>query len=437
MSWLDFLQTKKECRIDFGRGTHAQLALDEEELFNASYEAFLKGETLSGYEYFLRSLINYVNADSNENILLNKEDDKLIFTLFQGSAKINGIISKEHLYAEVTLVKKVHAPVALKRKILERNYQFTYINYMSDDEYIKLKLYQDNISMNPQKIFFPLRELALNADFDKDFIVSEFSESPLEDIEHLSSLSSDELKTKYDFLQVWIEELEASVLTLPSNDRAGMQAFLYLNFLFKIDYLLVPKNKIYHRLSKKIQSYFADENSTMEAKNEELKRYVTKLQAMSFEEFSTNFYNAKYTFNPIEKSSYEEFCNFVSESMIKIKWYKNNRYTLIIPTIYTYIAFYSLYNYGLNPVVKELLHIYVATTHASFFKALECPVFYETQKEQFLKRQIIQAIDTIVSKHQEKYKALQSFSNEINFNSINEFSYSYFQSLKNMNFEEM
>ena len=437
MNWLNFLQTKRECHIKFGRGTNAQIAKDEEELFNKSYESFEKKEILNAYEYFLNSLINYTNDISNENILINKDDDKLNFTIYQGSAKIHGTITENHLYAEVILVKKEASTVALKRKILERNYQFTYINYLSDDEFIKLKLYQDNITMSPQKIFFPLRELALNADFDKEHIVSEFTDISLQEIEHLSPLNEKELQVKYKYLQKWIEELNQKVLTLPSNDNAGMQAFLYLNILFKIDYLLSPKYKIYQKLSKKLQEYFSDENATIEAKNEELKKYVQKLQDMKYDDFASNFYEAKYTFNPVEKSSYEEFINFVNESLIKIRWYKNNRYTQITPTIYRYIAFYSLYNYGLNSVLKELLHTLVEIQNPSFFKALECPTLYDEEKESFSKRNIVSKIDEIIGAGQEKYKELLSFSEELNFNSMNEFSNSYYLSLKNLDFEEI
>jgi len=437
MSWLDFLQTKKECSINFGRGIYAQIADDEEELFNKSALAFEKREILDAYEYFLRSLINYKDGSPNDNITILRHEKELHFTLFQGSAKIKGTISEEKLHAEVILVKNELAPVALKRKALERNYQFTYVNYVSDSEHIKLRLYQDNITMNPQKIFFPLRELALNADYDKEFIVSEFSESKLLDIEHLEPLNESELTIKYNFLHEWIEELNTKVLTLPSNDNTGMQAFLYLNIFLKIDYLLVPKYRFSYKLSKNIQAYFSDEETTIEERNEELKIALEKIQELSREEFNNNFYNAKYTFSPIEKSSYEEFCNFISESLLKVRWYKNNRYMLIVPTIYNYMAFHSLYNYGLNPALKELLHTYVMTANASFFAALDCPVFYDEAKEEFSKRAIIQSIDETIQKYQKKYKALHSFCDELNFNSFNEFSNSYYQALKNLDFEEI
>lgn len=327
--------------------------------------------------------------------------------------------------------------MALKRKVLERNYQFTYVNYVSDAEFIKLKLTLDNISLNPQKIFFPLRELALNADFDKEFIKSEFTDVALEDIEHLQMPSQEELAIKYRFLMEWIEELSATVPTLPANDNAGMQAFLYLNILFKIDYLLVPKYTLSQKLAKKIQGYFSDENATMEAKNEELKRYLEKLETLPFETFSENFYNAKYTFNPIEKSSYEEFCNFISESLVKIRWYKNNRHTRIIPTIYTYMAFYSLYNYGLSTPLKALLHIFITITHTEYFDALGCPTLFDAKKNTLLKRSITQSIDEVIAKHQERYPHLESFSGELNFNSPNEFANSFFQAIKNLDFEEL
>ena len=438
MSWLDFFQTTTStCHIHFGRGINASISPDEEELFNNSYEAFENKEIIKAYDYFLRSLINYTNQTPNDNIIIDKQDDKLNFTIYQGCAKITGTIDEYTLQAEATITKKSLAPVALKRYILERNYQLTYSNYYSDEEYIKLKLYLDNITMSPQKVFFPLRELALNADFDKEHIKSEFSHIELEDTEHTQAIDEKELRIKYNSLIRWIDEVQEKVLTLPSNDNAGMQAFLYLNLLFKIDYLLVPKYKIYQKLSKKIQDYFSDENPTIESKNEELKRYAQTLREMSFEEFSSNFYLAKYTFNPTEKNSFEEIVNFINESIIKIKWYKNNRYSMIIPFIYRYMAFYILYNYGLNSAQKDILHTLVEVQHSRYFNELGCSNLYDIEKKTFAKKEIITKLQTAVDNHKSRYKNLNIDMDELNFNSINEFNYSFYNILKNLDFEEM
>jgi len=438
MNWLNFFYNKTtHLKHSFGRGINANISPNEEELFNKSYEAFEKQDILKAYEYFFKSLENFSNDTSNKNIITNMEDEKLNFTIYQGSAKIIGVVTKKNLYAEATIIKNEDASVALKRYILERNYQLTYAYYFNDKNHIKLKLYHDNITASPQKIFFPLREIALNADFDKEYLKSEFKHITLQNTEHLVKLSTEELKIKYDFLHSWIDSLEKKILTLPTNDNAGMQAFLYLNILFKLDYLLVPKCEIYQKISKKVQIYFSDENTPTESKNEELKKYIAKLKKMDFEDFSRKFYSAKYTFNTMEKTSLEEISNFISESLLKIRWYKNNRYNQIIPTIYNYISFYILYNYGLNPVIKSLMHTLVEIQNPSFFEALDYDLLYDKEKKSFAKKVIISRIEDAITPHQSQYKSLESFGDELNFSSLNELSNSYLLQLKHLNFDEI
>lgn len=437
MNWLNFFETKTLLKHPFGRGINASISPNEEDFFNSSYEAFEKKETLNAYEFFFKSLENYTNDISNHNITTNRENGRLNFEIFQGTARVSGYITKSHLYAESILTKKAAANVSLKRYILERNYQLTYAYYFSDDEHIKLKLYHDNITMSPQKIFFPLREIALNADFDKEYTRCEFPDIVLEDIGHIKNLEDSELKIKYDFLHKWIDGINTQISELPSNDNAGMQAFIYLNMIFKIDYLLVPKYEIYQKMSKKIQEYFSDENNTIEAKNEELREYIEKLQNMSYEDFCTKFYDAKYTFNPTDRTSNEEVNTFINESLMKIRWYKNNRYNQILPTMYKYIAFSVLYNYGLHPVTKELLHTLVEIQNPTFFHSLDYPLLYNEEESSFSKKTIITRIEDIISPYQKRFKLLEPFGDQLNFTSLNEFSNSFYLQLQNLNFEEV
>lgn len=436
MSWLHFFQQKHPCLKSFGRGINADLAKDEEELFNKAYEAFEKKKIVEAYTLFFNSLMNYKNGISNNNIILTQEKKSLKFIIYQGTAKINGFITNKKLYAEVTMVKAKNANVALKRYVLERNYQFTYVNYCSDGDYIKLKLNLDNITMTPQKAFYPLRELALNADYDKEHMLSEFEQKELEDIEHIKKLDTAELQVKYNFLHKWIDELHEKVHALPSDDSIGMQSYLYLNFLFKIDYLLVPKCKIYQESTKQLQDYFSDDETLPEVKNAELAKYILTLEKLNFDEFSFNFYEAKYTFSQIEKSSYDELVTFIEESLVKLRWYKKNRHPQIIPTIYSYIALYALYNYGLNPAARKLLHLYLSVIYADYFNALGCRGYYEKEKNKFFKSDIISQIEDIVSEYKHRYKSLKAFGNELDFSSLNDFSNSYFSALKNLNFHE-
>ena len=436
MNWLDYFRPKPHCTKSFGRGINADMAKNEEELFNKAYEAFEKKEIINAYEYFFQSLLNYKDGTSNQNIILIREAEKLRFIIYQGSARINGHTTDEKLYAEVTMVKKENANVALKRYVLERNYQFTYVNYCSDTNVIKLKINLDNITMTPQKAFYPIRELALNADYDKEHMLSEFGQNELEEITHIKKPEKSEMKVKYKYLHKWIDQLNDKIHTLPSDDNVGMQSFLYLNFLFQIDYLMVPKFKIYQNMTKKLQDYFGDEDTLPEVKNAELAKYILTLEKLSYEEFSENFYDAKYTFSQIEKSSYDEFVTFMEDSLIKLRWYKNNRHPQIIPTIYSYISLYSLYNYGLNPPARKLLHLYTTVIYTDFFKAIGCNGYYDPEKNKFQKSDIISEIHDIVSEYKHRYKLLKNFDDELDFSSLNDFSNSYFNALKKLNFHE-
>ena len=437
MSWFNFFrETQDNCSITFGKGINASLAPDEEELFKLSYEAFEKKDILNAYELFFKSLINFSDNQSNKNIILNKTDTELQFEIYQGLAKIHGSVTQQYLYAEINIIKSSEASVAIKRYLLERNYQLTYVNYFTDNGSIKLKLYQDNISLSPQKIFFPLRELALNGEHDKEHIKSEFRDIVLEDTDHLQKIEEKYLKIKYKYLIQWIRDLEEKVLTLPANDNSGMQSFLYLNILFKIDYLLSVKYELHHELSKKALEYFSNEHSTIESKNEELKKYTLGLKELSYEEFSQNFYKAKYTFDPIDKSSYDDIVIFINESQNKIRWYKNNRYAQVIPTIYNYIAFYSLYNYGMNTTLKKLFHILIEVQNSSFFRDMSCTGLYNEQTQKLSKRSILNKIKKVLQEASKTYASLTIDGESLNFSSLDEFSNSYYIMLKNLDFEE-
>ena len=141
--------------------------------------------------------------------------------------------------------------------------------------------------------------------------------------------------------------------------------------------------------------------------------------------------------NLSEKSPFDEVVTFITESQNKLRWYKNNRYPQVIPTIYSYIAFHSLYNYGMNPILKELFHLLVEIQNSSFLEALECETLYDAKKNSFAKKSIISRLKSVSEKAQEKYKAFAIYPDELNFSSLNDFSNAYYNMIKNLNFEEI
>lgn len=421
----------------YGRGIHALPNPDEKELFDRASEAFISGDILSGYECFLSSIVHQGNGISTPHLSIVRSHDSLTFALYQGYALIKGFVSETALeaHADIALSEKLH--VATKRRFLERDFQLTYCRFSDAEGIIKLSIRLDNATITPQKIFYPLREIALNADFEKEFIAGEFDESVLLDTAHLLPIEQEKIESNYAFMQQWIKETRQSLIGLLSNDNTGMTSFSYLALLLQIDYLLLPHKKMAKNISEKINGYFMDDEKLTEDKNADLEQYLSELSTMDIESFSTQFYDAAYTFSPFEQAMHDEIAAFIDESLGKVRWYKNNRSNYVIPVIYRYISLYVLYNYGLHPSLRALLHLHVEVYASEFFKSAgEIPLYdpdTKTFKETLIAQRIREAIEPYIS----RYKGLSNFSEHLNYSDMNHFSQSFYLHVKNLDYTEV
>ncbi len=421
----------------FGRSINAQLHPQESELFNKAMEAFSEGKTIQAYEYYLRSLENFNAEESNQNVLLHYTDGILHFELYQGTAVIRGSVSDKFFEAHAVITTKALMNIAIKRHLLERNDQLTYVRYYTHGKFLQLKLYLDNTTMTPQKIFYPLRELALNADYEKEYIHYHFKQKKLTEVEHLQSIDEHELRIKYDAMQRWIESCQVELKQLPANDNNSTVSFTLLSLLLQIDYLIVPQNDIAQEIIEKISSYFTEDERLVEQKNDELLNFILKLQKLDFETFSPYFYKARYTFSPMEPATIEELTQFIEISLEKSRWFRQHRYVHVVSTIYHYIALYMLYNYGLPPSYQALLHLLVEVNNSDFFVALGYRPLYNAQSRHFDKEAIIRAINDAIVPYQKEFSNLKAFGKELNYTTLEEFSHSFYLHLKNLNYTEL
>ncbi|MFY9143617.1 hypothetical protein [Sulfuricurvum sp.] len=420
----------------YGRGTHALPNPEEKELFDRASDALIRGDILSGYEYFLSSLIHQDNTFPTAHLTIERSEESLRFSLYQGYALIKGFVTPTSLeaYADIALSETLH--VALKRRFLERDFQLTYCRFSDESGVIKLSIRLDNATITPQKIFFPLREIALNADFEKEFIAGEFDESALLDTEHLLPIATAKIDSNYAFMHQWIHDTKQSLIGLLSNDNTGMASFSYLSLLLQIDYLFLPHKKMAKNISEKINGYFMEDEKLTEDKNADLEKYLHDLEAMDKESFATQFYNSAYTFSPFEQAMHEEVALFIEESLNKVRWYKNNRSNYVIPVIYRYIALYLLYNYGLHPSLRALLHLHVEVYAYDFFQSEGEVPLYDPISQTFKQNLIAKRIREAIEPYMDRYKGLRNFSDLINYSDLDHFSQSFYLQVKNLDYTE-
>lgn len=432
-----FNPTQMHRAPQYGRGTHALPNPDERELFERASEAFVQGDILSGYEFFLSSLTHQDDTFSPSHLSIERTSETINFSLYQGYALIKGTVTPTFLeaYADIALSEKLH--VAIKRRFLERDFQLTYCRFSHKDGVAKLSIRLDNATITPQKIFFPLREIALNADFEKEFIAGEFDELSLLDTQHLLSISRDVIESNYTFMHQWIQETRQSLIGLLSNDNTGMVSFSYLALLLQIDYLFLPHKKMAKNISEKINGYFTDDEKLTEDKNADLEQYLAELETMDIESFNTQFYNCPYTFSPFDQALHDEIAAFIEESLNKVRWYKNNRSNYVITVIYRYISLYILYNYGLHPSLRSLFHLHVEIYTSEFFKASGETPLYDPATQTFKQNLIAQRIRESIEPYMNRYKGLQNFAEHLNYSDLNHFSQSFYLQIKNLDYTEV
>ena len=418
----------------YGRSIHALPNPKEQELFDLSAAAFSANNVILGYQYFLESL---QHANDPKHLELHINPDVITFELRQGSAIIHGKITEKEFKATAKIAQNSALHVAMKRRFLERNFQLTYCRFRQSDDIVFLSTTIHNTTITPQKIFFPLRELALNADFEKEFIASEFDSSALLEYNHIVPLSLNKLHSYYDIMQQWIATTKSSLVGLLSNDNNGMASFSYLALLLQIDYLLIPHKKMAKEINEKINTYFLEDEKLTQDKNSELESYLDTLESMSFETFSTQFYTAPTTFSPFDQAMHDDIADFIDESLAKVRWYKNNHIGYVIPTIYRYIALYILFNYGIHPSLRALFHLHVQIYASDFFAVLGEEKLYDAAQNIFQKQAISYAIDSALLPYQNRYKKLQNFADQLNYSDLDHFSQSFYIQIKNLDYQEL
>ncbi|MFA6143854.1 MAG: hypothetical protein WCW84_02380 [Sulfurimonas sp.] len=439
MNWLhtvvEKLFPKKSPPLPhYGRAIHALPNPKEHELFDLSATAFSENNILLGYRYFLESL---QHTNNHEHLILSETDDSLIFTLYQGSAILHGRITTETFCATAHIAKASLLHVAMKRRFLERNFQLTYCRFSEKEDGVELGIKLHNTTITPQKIFFPLRELALNADFEKEFISSEFDESALLEVAHIIPCDLDRLQRLHETMKNWISSTQSSLIGLLSNDNNGMASFSYLALLLQIDYLLIPHKKMAKEINEKINTYFMEDEKLTQDKNSDLEIYLNQLSSMPFEMFKTQFYHAPTTFSPFEHALHDDIAEFIEESLAKVRWYKNNHTNYVIPVIYHYIALYILFNYGIHPSLRALLHLHVQIYASEFFADEGEIKLYESSTGVFQKQAITRIIETALEPYQSRYKNLKNFADQLNFSDLNHFSQSFYIQIKNLDYQEV
>lgn len=437
LSLFSFFTTKTsdQEKYHFGRFISYKKNAQQQEQYQESKKAFTQQRHLDGYEHYFNYLRFYFSDEDSGNISYKRDDNSLQFTLIQGSAIIKGDITPRRLSAKVNIAHTIKDNIAVMRRLLEKNYMYTYSTFFLENERLRAKIYFDNVALSPQKIFFPLRELAINADKEKELLLDEFNDLEALELDHIEAMDTHLKETKLRFFREWIDRTEQKVALLPTQEQSGAIAFVWLSLLLRIDYYVTPRGKLGFDIYEAVQEYYLDDSKLIEEKNDALRKAVEKLKELDSQKLSKSLYFVKQTFDIFTANGLDEIRGFIEETLGKVIWYKEHRYEEVIMSIYEYLGLYMLYNFGMNDCLRELVQLNVRLHNTDFNSALGIKSLYKNNKID--RSHLNRKIQTILESYSKRYPHLEDFSPFLNFESDEKFHHSYFNALKNLNFSEL
>lgn len=422
--------------IRFGRYSDSYKSDENHQYWKQSLAAFEQADFLASYRYFFE----YLRDEQEDNVRYTIDDttQKIDFEFIQGSKKITGSASEDKFNACVKVAKTNALNLGLMRRLLERNYSLKYSRFALDqDNHICIHFDTYTLDGSPYKLYYALKELAINADKQDDLLLDEFKEilSPVE-IKHLQLIPSEEKEAKYHYIKSSIQRTlnEIENGELPPKKYPGATAYKLLSLTYKLDYLIKPEGYMMETLERIHRIYFEENKRSTVEKNDYLIAEFKKLLAREKTNYFKEFYRTTATFGITSPENHNRVSTFIEGELPNIGWYIDNEHEATALAIPSYIVGYSQFNYAVPKPDKELFRLFYRIVENDYFLALGyTTVYYDTQNNRFDKKAIKRAFEEIRVNNLAQFPKLQLSVNKLNLDNLVQFSKSYLLMMKDLN----
>ena len=412
----------------FGRYTDAYKTPDNYAAWEQAVDAFEDGDYPESFTAFMA----YLYDPTEDNVQWRREGDTLYFELYQGSKRVTGFADREQLRASARIARLETPEVELLRRLTAMNYELKYSRFALDAEDCLTIIFDTPVhDASPHKLYHALKEVAQRADKQDDLLLEEFGStlSPVE-VTHLEPLGNALKEIKLDFLR---QRIQGVIDYLASNDmnpeeHPGAVAYLLLDLVYRLDYLLRPEGHTMEALERMHRMYFArEDDQPVTYKNVRLLGELQQLLRRAPEAFAEELYAGKYTFGITLPASHDRLSSLIANELPNMDWYQDNGFPPVAAAIPGYIAGYALFNYATPPPDRELLHLYFRITEDAYFRRLGYAQHFLDHDGRPSRRPIRAAIAEIVERHRRAYPRLRPVVSHLNFDNLLDFGRSYLE----------
>ena len=418
--------------IPFGRYSDNNKSVQKVQRWTEADELFKEKDYLKSIEAFF----DYLCDDEQQNVIVNKHNGSMDFTLFQGSKIIRGKIENERITAETAIAKMPEPSTPVMRRLLEMDFHLYYSRYALKDNLIMMLFSSDIITATPNKLYYGLKELATKADKQDDLLVNEFKFLEQVDTGHIVHLSEQEKELKYAFLIKWIKDTLEYIGTLDMDKFSGGISYLLLTLVFRIDYLISPEGKLMSDLEKIASAYYSKDDKSSPERNPVMIEGFKKLLAKPKEEIISQFFRSKYTFAIVVPHNMKSLSEAIQTALQNMVWYRDNNYPEIASKVMEYGFAYSQYSYSLPKPLSDLFRLFMQINYGEYFKVLGFQtVYFDEERNHFNEDAIDDKIDSIIYYWKPKYPALVFKTKKLKFDTLVNFNQSFLQEIAELNFD--
>lgn len=422
-----------EPNFSFGRYTDAYKTGENYAAWDLSLAAFEEGRYLASIEAFMA----YLYDPREENVKWQSEEGKLYFEFYQGSKRVTGFADHEQLRATASIAHLDKPNAELLHRLTSMNYEMKYSRFAIDDNGCLAIVFDTPVNdASPHKLYHALKEMALRADKQDDLLLHEFDEalSPTE-IKHLRELSTEDKALKLGFLQSHIQAVVDYLSTdkLIPEEQPGAVAYLLLDLVYRLDYLLIPEGYTMEALERMHRMYFArEEDHPVTFKNVRLLSELQHLLRRAPESFAEELYAGKSTFGITLPANHDRLVSLIDSELPNMDWYQDNGFPEVARSVPGYIAGYALFNYAVPPPDKDLLQLYYRVCEDAYFRSLGYNQRFLDRDGRPARRAIRAAISDIADRHTDAYPRLRPAMSQLNFDNLENFGRSYLRMVREL-----
>ncbi|MFA7362160.1 MAG: hypothetical protein WC139_14105 [Candidatus Kapaibacterium sp.] len=415
--------------ITFGRFSDAFKPKSQTNLWNECEKLYNEKKYFESYKLFL----DYLKDSDLENVFYSIDNGFLKFQVIQGSKEIRGYFDGSRISA-ISVIAGYDSPnVAVFRRLMEMNYTLYYCRFAVKDNRIVLKFDSNVLDCSPNKFYYGLRELAIRADKQDDTLISEFKS--LTDIESKAvPYSKAELDTIKKYFREWINSCLERVSGLNKEQYSGGISYIYLNVLYKIDYLLMPQGVVLNEIQKMSWTYFNDKESALLQKLDSLCEDLKKIKDYDDAKLERNFYNVITTFGIAPPAGKQSVDDSINNNIQNIKWYLDNSKPDIALNILEYIAGFCLFSYGLNRSLRNILGLIIEVINHDYVSEIGSDnnlVINESVNKDY----VVNKLTEFISLDKDEYPELNMNFENIKFDTILNFTKSTLEEISKLNYK--